>query len=190
MEQEIRNWQNLWKVEKSTPINLNELLKNINKIEKKGKIERILLIILIPLTIILLTIILPVFTNIHNLISITLISISMLMILIQAYKSKFSSTNEKMLNNQKYAESIISKLKNRMLTTSRYMWIYAFLLISGLNFGYIDILEKFNMTLLSRIIGHIILSSVMLLLMYYLIEKRKKENNKEILPLIEFIESL
>ncbi len=173
MEQDITNWQNLWKEEKSTPIDINGLLKHINNIEKKGKLERIVLLISIPTTIIVLITILPIFTNIYNLISIVLISISMLMILIQVYKSKFSSINENMLNNQKYTKTLISKLKERMLTTSKYMWIYAFLLISGLNFGYIDILEKFNMSLISRIIGHIILSSVMLLLMYYLIEKRK-----------------
>ncbi|WP_290696692.1 hypothetical protein [Lacinutrix sp.] len=190
MEQDITDWKNLWKVEKSTPIDINGLLKHINNLEKKGKLERITLLISIPLTIILLLTILPVFTNIYNLISITLISIGMLMILLQTYKSKFSSTNKNMLNNQEYAETLISKLKERILTTSRYMWIYAFLLISGLNFGYIDILEKFNISLISRIIGHLILSSAMLLLIYYLIEKRKKENNKEILPLIEFIDNL
>ncbi|WP_289043511.1 hypothetical protein [uncultured Olleya sp.] len=191
MEKDITNWQNLWKVEKSTPLDIIKLVENLNKIKKKGNLERIIILITIPITIVFLAILLPLFSNTNYLISIALISIGMLIILIQSYRSKYNFIiNDAELNNQTYIKNLIHKLKQRMLTTSRYMWIYAFFLILGLNIGYIDILQNFNATLIVRIIIHIIFTGVMFYLMFYFIEKRKKENNKEILPLVDFLENL
>lgn len=191
MEQDISNLQNLWKEEKSTSFDLNKLITQLNKIEKRGKLERIVLLISVPVTIIILATLLPISSNQNYLISILLMSLGMLMILIQSFRSKNNLIkNEYELNNQNYLETLIVKLKERMLTTSRYMWVYALLLITGLNIGYIDILEKFNLPLSAKIITHFMLSGVMLYLFYYGISKRKKKNNDEILPLINLLENL
>lgn len=191
MEQDISNLQNLWKEEKSSYFDLNKLITQLNKIEKKGKLERIVLLISVPITIVILATLLPLFSNQNYLISILLMSLGMLMILIQTFRSKNNLIkNEHELNNQNYIETLIVKLKERMLTTSRYMWVYALLLITGLNIGYIDILEKFNIPLSAKIITHFMLSGVMLYLFYYGISKRKKKNNDEILPLINLLENL
>ena len=191
MEQDISNWQNLWNEEKSTSFDVNKLIQQLNKIEQKGKLERIALLITFPLTIIILAIMLPVFSNIYYLLFIILIGIGMLMLLLQSFRSKNNVIeNDSELSNRKYIETLIVKLKERMLMTSRYMWIYAFLLISGLNIGYIDILEKFNLPLSARIITHFILTGVMCYLFYYGISKRKKKHKKEILPLIKLLENL
>lgn len=191
MEKDITNWQNLWKEEKSTPLDVSKLITNLNKIEKKAKLERIILLVAVPITIIVLATILPVFSNIYYLISIVIISFGMIMILIQSYRSKFNMTNnDDELNNNKYIKNLIHKLKQRMLTTSRYMWFYTFLLVLGINIGYIDILQKFNVSVTVRLIIHVVFSVIMISIMYYSIEKRKKENNKRILPLIDFLENL
>nr|WP_321227665.1 hypothetical protein [uncultured Psychroserpens sp.] len=191
MEKDTTNWQNLWKEEKSTPIDLSKLITHLNKIEKKGKLERIILLVAVPITIIVLATMLPLLSNIYYLISIVLISFGMIMILIQSYRSKYSFiSNDAELNNHKYIKNLIHKLKQRMLTTSRYMWFYTFLLVLGLNIGYIDILQKFNLPLLLRIIIHVVFTVIMICIMYYSIEKRKKENNKGVLPLIDFLENL
>ncbi|MCK0132490.1 hypothetical protein MWU59_13355 [Flavobacteriaceae bacterium F08102] len=191
MEKDITNWQNLWKVEKSTPLDLSKLITHLNKIEKKGKLERIVLLIAVPTTIIVLASLLPLLSNIYYLLSIVLISFGMIMILIQSFRSKYSLiSNDAELNNHKYIKNLIHKLKQRMLTTSRYMWVYAFFLILGINIGYIDILQNFDITLIVRIIIHIVFTGIMFYLMYYFIEKRKKENNREIFPLVDFLENL
>lgn len=191
MEKDITNWQNLWKEEKSTPLDLNKLITHLNKIEKKGKLERIILLVAVPITIIVLATLLPLLSNIYYLTSIFLISFGMIMILIQSYRSKYSFiSNDAEINNHKYIKNLIHKLKQRMLTTSRYMWFYTFFLILGLNIGYIDILQNFNVSIIVRIIIHIMFTGVMLCIMYYAIEKRKKENNNGILPLIDFLENL
>lgn len=191
MEKDIKNWQNLWREEKSIPLDLNKLVTHLNKIEKKGKLERIILLIAIPITIIVLATLLPLFSNTNYIISIGLISVGMLTILIQSYRSKYNLIiNDAELNNQTYIKNLIHKLKQRMVTVSRYMWIYAVFLILGLNIGYINILQNFNVTLIIRIIIHLIFTGAMFYLMYYFIEKRKKENDKEILPLVEFLENI
>lgn len=191
MEQDISNWQNLWKEGKSTSIDMNKLIQQLNSIEQKGKLERIILLISTPITIILLMTILPVFSNIHYLIAIILIGLGMLTILIQSYRSKYNLIDNGVeLNNEMYIKTLIKKLKERMLTTSRYMWIYTFLLVLGLNIGYLDILEKFNHPLIAKIITHIVLTSVMFYIMYYGIEKRKKKHSNEILPLVEVLKNL
>lgn len=191
MEQEISNWQNLWKEKKSSSLDINLLIKQLNNIEKKEKLERIVLLITVPITLIILATNLSIFSNTYYLISIILIGLGMLMILLQTYRSKNNLIeNNSELNNRKYIETLIFKLKERILTTSRYMWIYAFLLISGLNIGYIDILEKFNLPLSARIITHFVLTGIMCYLFYYGISKRKKKHKKEILPLIKLLENL
>ncbi len=191
MEEDITNWQNLWKEEKSTPLDLSKLIKHINKIEKKGKLERIILLVTVPITIILLATLLPILSNIYYLTSIILIGFGMVMILMQSYRSKYRLiSNDAELNNYKYIKTLIDKLKQRMLTTSKYMWFYTFFLILGINIGYVDILQNFNLSIIVRIIIHIMFTGVMLYIMYYAIEKRKKENNNGILPLIDFLENL
>lgn len=191
MDKDITNWQNLWKQEKSTPLDLSKLITHLNKIEKKGKLERIILLVAVPVTIIVLATLLPILSNIYYLISIVIISFGMIMILFQSYRSKYNLiSNDAELNNHKYIKNLIHKLKQRMLTTSRYMWFYTFLLVLGINIGYIDILQKFNVSITVRIIIHVVFTVLMICLMYYSIEKRKRENKKGILPLIDFLENL
>ncbi|SDR95019.1 hypothetical protein SAMN05216503_1491 [Polaribacter sp. KT25b] len=191
MEKDITNWQNLWKEEKSTPLDFGKLVTHLNKIEKKGKLERIILLVAVPITIIVLATLLPILSNIYYLISILIIGFGMIMILIQSYRSKYSLiSNDAELNNHKYIKNLIHKLKQRMLTTSKYMWFYTFLLVLGINIGYIDVLQKFNVSITLRIIIHVVFTVFMICVMYYSIEKRKKENNKGILPLIDFLENL
>lgn len=191
MEKDIANWKNLWKEEKSTPLDVSKLINLLNKIERKGKVERIILAITILITLVLLVTLLPVFSNKYYFASIVLIALGMIMILIQFYRTKYNLINKDAdLNNRKYIETLIDKLKQRMLITSKYMWVYTFLLILGLNIGYVDILKNFDLSILARISIHIIISGVMFFIMYYAIEKRKKKNNNGILPLIEFLENL
>lgn len=191
MGTEIENWKNLWKEEKSTPLDVNMLITHVNKMERRGKIERMVLLITIPMTLALLGILLPVLSNGYYLAAFTLIGLGMILILIQVYRSRFDLIhNDAELNNRSYVETLIGKLKQSLLTTSKYMWVYTFLLILGLNIGYVDILHHLELSIILRIITHVVLTAVMFFFMYYTIEKRKKKNNTEIVPLIEFLENL
>ena len=131
MEQDITNWQTLWKEEQSTAIDINALIQRLNTLEKRGQLERIILLIAFPVTVLVLATLLYFITSLYYIIAIVLISLGMLMILLQVYRSKFSVVTKNMLDNKNYAETLISKLKERLLTTSRYMWVYCFLLITA-----------------------------------------------------------
>jgi len=191
MENNITNWKNLWIEEQPPTLDISLFIKQINTIEQKSKLERIILTIAVPITIVVLIAILPVFSNVYYLIAVSIMSLGMLLILGQSYRSKTDLIKrDSELNNLEFIEYKIDKLKEKMLTTSRYMWIYAILLIIGLNIGYIDILEKFNLPLPAKIITNFVLSAVMLYLFDYGISQKKKQHNKTILPLIEFLKSL
>ncbi|GGW46219.1 hypothetical protein [Arenibacter certesii] len=191
MDPEILNWKNLWKEEKSGPLDITKLIADLNKIEKRGRTERIALLIALPMTLILLLFLLPVLSNTYYLTAVSLIGLGMIMILIQIYKSRFGAIkNEAELSNQKYIVKLIDKLKKQMLITSRYMWFYTLLLILGINIGYVAILEHSGLSLFSRIMIHSVLSAAMFAFMYFSILKRKKKNNQRILPLIAFLDNL
>ncbi|NAS32071.1 hypothetical protein GTQ40_13880 [Flavobacteriaceae bacterium R38] len=189
MEQDIADWKNLWEEEKSSPINLDNLTKQLVKIEKKNKRDRILILITFPFTLIVLATILPLFKSYYYLFSIACICIGMLIILVQLYKSKIKKySDEKDFNNQEFIKSNIKSLKESVITTSKYMWIYTALFLLGLNIGYIEILKSLD--LLVRILIHSGVTLTILLFMYSGIKKRNKKNKKEILPLIDELQNL
>ena len=184
MEKDISNWRNLWKEEIAAPLDLN-------KIEKKGKLERLFLLISVLITLVLLVILLPILSSIYYLLSVALIGLGMIMIVIQFYRTKYRLINNSAdLNNCKYVETLIDKLKQRMCVTSKYMWVYTFFLISGLNIGYIAVLQSAGISMLGRVIIHVAITGIMFWIMSVSIRKRKKKNDNEILPLIEILEDM
>ncbi len=186
----IKNFEetkNLWQQVKSDSIDLDKLITELIKSDRKSKREKVLLLILFPLTLITLILLLPFTNSIYYLIAILLFGIGMLMILFQIYKSKIAAKKpEETLDNKNYVVHLIIVLNRKMEITSRYMWVYTFLLISGLNIGYVEALHGNN--LLIRIIVHIVLSFLLLWFMNSAIKKRIKKNEKEILPIIKKLE--
>ncbi len=189
MKQDITNWKNLWGEKKSNPVDLETLIGELTKIEKKNKKERIVLLIAFPLTLIILAILLPIFQSKYYLLSIVFIGAGMFMILLQLYKSKLdNSRNEGSFNNQEFIKANIKSLKEKMITTSKYMWIYTVLLLFGLNIGYLEVLNGLNFP--ARILIHLILTIAILFFMYSGIKKRLLKNKEKILPLIDELENL
>lgn len=84
MDNDIKNLQDLWKTPQSKSMDTNQLISELNKNEKKGKVERIMMLLLFPLTIIGLLVLLPVLENGYFLTSVTIITIAMLMIIFLA----------------------------------------------------------------------------------------------------------
>ncbi|CAM1343007.1 hypothetical protein [Tenacibaculum amylolyticum] len=191
MEKEFTQWQNLWKQKAASPLDIEKLIDSLNQMEKKGKLERIILLIAIIGTFVLLAILLPILSNFYYATSFSLIGFGMLLILFQVYKSKLPVIQNNIeLTNHAYVQTLIKKLTRKMRITSIYMWIYTFLLISGMNIGYIEILQNFEATFSIKVLVHLLLSSVLLFGMYYSIQKRKQKNTAEIAPLIQLLESL
>lgn len=189
MEQDISNLKNLWDEKKSSPVDLETLIIKLTKIEKKNKKERIFLLFAFPFTMIILAILLPVFHSNYYLLSIVFISIGMFMILLQLYKSKLNNSNkEGSFSNQEFIQATIKSLKEKMITTSKYMWIYTFFLLLGLNTGYVQVLNTLSFPI--RILIHLILTLTIIFFMYLGIKKRKLKNKEDVLTLINELEDL
>ncbi|WP_394747842.1 hypothetical protein [Spongiimicrobium salis] len=188
MEDDITNWKSLWEEEKPSPFNITALIERLLRLEKKEKRERIFVLITFPLTLIFLGIVLPIFESNYFIIAISCIGIAMLMLLLQLYRSKLKHKDEVSFNNQAYIQENIKKLQGKMTTTSRYMWGYTFLLLLGLNIGYVEVLKSLNFAI--RVGIHAGLSIAILCFMFFSIRRRIKKNEKEILPLIDALKNL
>ncbi|MDQ7918382.1 hypothetical protein RBU60_12430 [Mesonia sp. MT50] len=189
MEQDISNWKNLWEEKKSSPLDVRTLINRLTSVEKKNKKERIFLGISFPITVLILLLFLPISQSYYYLTAIICIGLGMLLILWQLYKSKLKpNTHEGDLSNQNYIAATIKSLKKKKLITSKYMWMYTFLLLLGLNTGYIELLQQ--LTIPMRILIHVLLTLSILIFMYVGIKKRMLKNKKEIEPLIDELEEL
>jgi membrane protein implicated in regulation of membrane protease activity len=179
--------QNIWQNIKSETGELDELTAELKRLERKSKRERVAVLTLFPLTIVALIVLLPFLTNVYYLVAILMASAGMLMILFQMYLSKIKlNKKESNLSNKEYVDSIIKALHRKMRITSKYIWFYTFLLIAGINIGYVDAIGEMNLTI--RIMVHFILSTLLGWFMYSAIRKRNENNKREILPLIKKLE--
>ncbi len=189
MKDDLNNWKELYQQKKAKGIDTNALLAGFNKMEKKHRRERIFLTIVFPVTILLLINVMPSISNMYYLGGVILMSMSMLYLLWMIYRNKFSTIEVSQdFTNKAFIENKISKLKNRILLTSRDMWIYAILLVLGINVAYIEALHYFEMPI--RILSHAGVSGLMLGGFYFGIKKKLKEYDLEIIPMIEQLESL
>lgn len=179
--------KNIWQNIKSETGELDKLTAELKRLERKSKRERVAVLTLFPLTIVALIVLLPFLTNVYYLVAILMAAAGMLMILFQMYLSKIKlNTNESNLSNKEYVDSIIKALHRKMRITSKYIWFYTFLLIAGINIGYVDAIGEMNLTI--RIMVHFILSTLLGWFMYSAIRKRNENNKREILPLIKKLE--
>jgi len=189
MDNDLDKWKDLWGAQKSEPLDLEEMIGGLNKIESKSKRERLILAIVFPLTIGILLFALPVDESIYYLICLVCIFIAMIMIFLQMYQSRIQDLGRNTsLSNHEFIQDTIKRLKSKKLTTSFYMWIYTVLLLVGINVGYLEVLKDFESFL--RISIHLILSLTMLGFMYFSIRKRVKKNDREIQPIIDELEGI
>lgn len=189
MNSNFDDLKNIWQQVKSEPVEYNQLISKLKRMERKSKIERVLLVFLFPLTIISLMILLPFTKSIYYIISISLLGIGMLMILFQMYQSRIKhNIKQDSLSNKEFVDKMIITFNRKMKITSRYLWVYTILLIIGINIGYIEVLAE--MILFHRILVHFAISIVVTWFMYSAINKRIIKNKRENLPIIENLKKI
>ena len=189
MSDELDKWKGLYQQKKANEIDIHSLIEGFNKIEKKQRRERIFLTIVFPITIYLLIQVMPSISNPYYLSAVVLMSFAMLFLLAMTYKNRVSKIDmTQKFNNKDFIENQISALKHRILITSKYMWIYAIILVAGINVGYIEALHYFSWPV--RILGHVGVSGMMLVGFYFGVKNKLKKYDKEVVPLIQQLESL
>lgn len=189
MNKDIKDLQGLWQGEQSSPTDQQQLIDNLNNVEKKAKRERWMMLTTFFVTIAILLFILPIMESWYYLFSIAILGFAMLMIIFLVYRTKFHSlSNGKKFSTQQFITSHIQKLKDKITIVSKYMWIYGILIAAGINVGYLEALKE--MTLSSRIGYHILATVLILAAMCYGIKKKMDKYNEEIAPLISQLNEL
>jgi hypothetical protein len=191
MEEQINKWKKMWKQQKSNSLDITGLIQRLNKIEKKVKLERI------KLSIILLFLVVACFVKLSELlankfyvISYILILIAIFIRLIPLYKSRYGTiTKESDLNNHDFIKLLTEKIAFK----TKHLLIFLSILILSLNITLLGLYEKgtvFNLEINNenRIFFH--LTTIVLFIVAYLFKKRKLDNSKkETLKLISDLEN-
>lgn len=188
MDQDISKWKKMWQSQTAQAVDIDSLISQLQKIDKKAKRERIIILVSFIFTIAGLGSLIPLLNSLIYWIAFALMTCAMLMILYRVFMIKLKSSNQEDFNNKDFVKHQISFLKARMKTTSKYMWIYAILLCLGINVGYIEALQWFSPTI--RVLLHVGVTSMMLLGMYFGIKKRMKQYKEEVIPLVSTLEGM
>ncbi|MCI4670222.1 MAG: hypothetical protein MRZ79_18950 [Bacteroidia bacterium] len=190
MNDDLRDLQELWQGQESHTKDVSEMIQSLNAFEAKLKKEKRRLQVLFPgtmLFLLALTFLFPM--SIYYLIGIGLIGIAMMMILLLVYRNSYPNVSpDQDLSNKEFLQDTIDKLKGRKLITSRYMYIYTFLLVLGINLAYVEVLQEAGM--IFRIFSHGFVTVILPIANIIAIRKREGKNNKELDPLIDQLERL
>ena len=180
MEEQIIKWKNMWKEQKSNSLNANELIKRLNKIERKAKFQRAkLLILLVVLTIASIISLSELLSNKFFIITYALIFTAILIKFIPLYSTKYSIiTDQSDLNNHDFIKILLKKMTFR----TKHLVLYMFILILAINCALLGAYEKgtiFNIIIddENRIFFH--LATVVLFVIAYLTNKKSLHKNKE-----------
>lgn len=185
MDSEIKQWQELWEKQKSSSVDVEQLLLRLNKLERISRIQKIVVPVLFSFSITMMIIRLS--TNWYNLIAILLVVIAMLSLLIPLYKTRLNKIEGDGLSNTKFVENQISKLKRRLLMPTRYLMIFIVLFVLAINIGIYGSTKEMDMWI--RVEWHGVTVILLAILLWFRMKKIKQFKH-QINPLIEDLKKL
>jgi len=191
MEEQIIKWKDMWKEQKSNSLKTNELIVRLNQIERKAKLQRTkLYVILLALTIASVVVGSELVASTYYLLSYALLLLGIFVKFIPLYKTKYGIiTNESDFNNHDF----IKKLTKKMEFKTKHLVLYMFIVILALNIALLGLYEKgtiFNFPINdeNKIFFH--LATIILFIVAYILNKRNMDaNKKETLNLITDLEN-
>ncbi|WP_075352365.1 hypothetical protein [Algoriphagus marinus] len=189
METNFSDIQQLWQSQKAKELDLNLLMQQMNKVEKKQKLEWMLALILTPITIVFLAIFLPLKDSVLGSLSLILIGLGMGWVIYLSSKSKLSAQNNpEVFSNQEFIKSQIKKLSLRNRIIRKHMISYGLILILAINLAYLAVLEPLSTGF--RISAHLGASLMIVVIMLITIRRKSKKYDQELKPIIKHLESL
>lgn len=179
MEDQILKWKDMWQEQKSSSLNVNELIGRLNQMERNAKLQRMKLIIgLVILTLASIIFISELLTSKYFLITYILAFTAIFIKLVPLYKTKYGTmTDESDFNNHYF----IKKLTQKMNFKTKHLLLYMSIIIVALNFALLGSYEKgtlFNYEINdeNRIFFH--LATIVLFAVAYILNKRNMDKNK------------
>ena len=189
METNFSDIQQLWQSQKAKELDLNLLMQQMNKVEKKQKLEWMLVLILTPTTIVFLAFVLPLKDSILGSLSLILIGLGMGWVIYLSSKSKLSAQNDpEVFSNQEFIKSQIKKLSLRNRIIRKHMISYGLILILAINLGYLAVLEPLSPGF--RISAHLGASLMIVVIMLITIRRKSKKYDQELKPIIESLKQM
>lgn len=192
--EDLNEFQDAWKSQKSDNNNgnkgdaFNQQFQAIY--EKNQKETRYLKSTFIGTTLILSATVILFPTPLY-IFGITLIVIAMLIIYLVNENNKASLLGKGLdASNKVFLTQNIQFLENRRALTSKYMPLYATLLILGLNLGYIPILELFELDSIGKILVHLGLTVLMGLAFFFSLRTHLKKFDNKAQPIINHYKML
>ncbi|MFK8162045.1 MAG: hypothetical protein AB8H12_06225 [Lewinella sp.] len=140
MDTNFNEWQTIWQAQKSQPMQLNELINQLNAVEKRARAQRLMLFLLSGALAVTAILGLAEFVGqkyyqVAYLLILSAIGIKLYF----NYSSRYSYIeNEAELNNQVFLKG----LKKKMTFSSYHVLLFLFLTILGLNFALLGMYEK------------------------------------------------
>ena len=179
MDEQILKWKDMWQEQKSSSLNVNELIGQLNQMERNARLQRTKLIIgLVILTLASIIFISELLTNTYFWITYILVFAAVLIKLVPLYKTKYTTTtNESDFNNHYFIKKLTQKMDFKM----KHLLLYMFILIVGLNFALLGAYEKgtlFNYEINdeNRVFFH--LATIVLFAVAYIVNKKNMDKNK------------
>jgi len=185
---EFDDLQHIWQGQKAD-VELpaaEETLAGIRQLQKRVRRERRMITYTFLSTFVVLGGTTLIYPRLFFVVGIVIVILAMTIIMWLFWKNKEAESGAGFeASNRQFLEKNIRFMQKRREITSRYMPLYAFLLILGLNVSYIDLLQEMGLEIGMRIALHLGFSLLMALFFYIGIKKHLHKFDKKVQPLID-----
>jgi hypothetical protein len=189
METNFNDIQQLWQSQKAKNIDLSGLIQQLKATEKKQKLEWIIGVVCLPITVIFLVMVLPLKDSLLGTLTLILLSLAMGWVLWLNSKSLLRTVDDSDAYSQKdYLQSQLNKLNLRGKIIQKHMISYGLILILAINLGYLEVLSPLATEL--RILAHLGATLLVIGVMWVTLRKKRKAFEAESRPAIRQLEKL
>lgn len=189
METNFNDIQQLWQSQKAKNIDLSGLIQQLKATEQKQKLEWIIGMVCLPITVIFLVMVLPLKDSLLATLTLILLSLAMGWVLWLNSKSLLRTVDDSDAYSQKdYLQSQLTKLNLRGKIIQKHMISYGLILILAINLGYLEVLAPLATQL--RILAHLGATLLVIGVMWVTLRKKRKAFEAESRPAIRQLEKL
>ncbi|MHA7128362.1 hypothetical protein [Algoriphagus namhaensis] len=189
METNFTDIQQLWQSQKAAHFDVQKLIGQLQRLEKKQKREWIIALALLPMTLIVLALVLPWRESSLATTSLVMIGLGMVWMVWLSAKSRVVTTRDSEdFSNQEFIQKQLGKLRLRYTILQKHILIYGGLIALAVNISYLVVLEPLSPGY--RLLSHLNATLFIALVMYGSIRFKKRKYDKELKPMIEHLEKL
>ncbi len=189
MADEFQDLQQLWQQGNDQAPPFEAFVERLQAIRHRHRREKLLLSLSFALTIGVLAIMIPISQSIYYAIAMGCIGLAMVLMLWRTYRIRFHPLPENPLqSNKEFLQNYYQSLMKKVALTRKFMWVYAVLLIAGINIGYVEALREYALSL--RLSIHIGVTVLLGGIFIYGIRRRLRHYRQEIAPILALLKDM